>query len=103
MIDALMRLFKPKNRADLAEIVRSGALILDVRNPTEFMAGHIKGAMNIPAELVQRNLLHIPRDRAVVLCCASGTRSAMAYRILKACGYDKVYDGGSWMSLQRYK
>jgi NADPH-dependent 2,4-dienoyl-CoA reductase/sulfur reductase-like enzyme/rhodanese-related sulfurtransferase len=65
--------------------------ILDVRAPHEFDAGHIKGAVNIPLDELRQNLDQIPHDRKVVVNCASGTRSYIAYRILVQSGFDNVF------------
>jgi rhodanese-related sulfurtransferase len=41
----------------------------------------------------------LQKDVPVVLVCASGSRSAVAVKILKSNGFEKVYNGGSWDSL----
>lgn len=81
-----------------AELVKQGALIIDVRSPAEFKGGHIKGAVNIPLQSMQANTSKIPKNKTIITCCASGMRSGSAKSILKAAGYD-VHNGGGWMSL----
>ncbi len=73
--------------------------IVDVRTPGEFQGGHVAGSINIPVnELTQRisevKALKLP----LILCCASGGRSAMASQLLKQQGIS-CYDGGSWLSV----
>jgi len=73
--------------------------ILDVRTRAEFQGGHAAGSVNIPVnELMQRltevKLLKTP----LVLCCASGGRSAMATHLLKQQGI-ACYDAGSWINV----
>lgn len=75
--------------------VEHGAVLLDVRTPEEFEAGHIDGALNIPLhELSARAVELGPTDRAVVVYCRSGHRSAQALRSLQAQGYTDVFDLG---------
>ncbi len=62
--------------------------ILDVRTAEEAEdTGIIKGAINIPAEEIIARLAEIPRDKELVLHCATGARAEMAYTILKEKGY----------------
>lgn len=62
--------------------------ILDVRTTEEAEdTGIIKGAINIPAEEIIARLAEIPRDKELVLHCATGARAEMAYTILKEKGY----------------
>lgn len=79
--------------------VSKGALIVDVRSPGEFNTGHVKGSINVPIDTIhaQVNKL-LKKERPLVLCCASGMRSARATRILKTHGLDAC-NGGSWKSL----
>src|SRR5690606_14167837 len=59
--------------------VASGEVaVLDVRNRSEFEAGHLPGAMHIPVGYLPERLAEIPRDRPLVVQCQSGARSAIA-------------------------
>jgi rhodanese-related sulfurtransferase len=62
-------------------------LVIDVRSPEEFAAGHVPGAVNIPHDLVASRLAEIPKDKEVVLYCRSGRRSGLAAETLEANGY----------------
>ncbi len=86
---------------NFAELEKQGAMIIDVRSPAEFKGGHIKGSVNIPLPSLQANLSKVPKNKAIITCCASGMRSGSAKSLLKAAGYD-VHNGGGWMSLNRY-
>jgi rhodanese-related sulfurtransferase len=66
------------------------AQVVDVREPTEYTAGHIPGAINIPLRTLAQHLDQIERDRPVVLYCSSGYRSAMGVVTLHLLGYDNV-------------
>lgn len=85
---------------DLKELVRKGAQIIDVRSPAEFQSGHIKGAINIPLQSLEKSLTKIKRDKPVITCCASGMRSASAKSILKSKGFNDVHNGGGWTALR---
>ena len=100
MLGALKNLFGSK--VDMEQIINSGAQIIDVRTPGEFAGGHVKGSVNIPLNELPRKLSSIKKDKPVITCCASGMRSASAASILKSNGYTEVYNGGSWLSLNRY-
>ncbi len=90
--------FGPK--ADYAELIRQGAIIIDVRTPGEYKSGHIKGSLNIPLDSIGNNLSKLKKDKCIICCCASGMRSGSAKSILKSKGYTEVYNGGSWSGLQ---
>ncbi len=71
-------------------------LILDVRTPEEFDAGHIPGAINVPNEgIVDEMPVELPDKNAEILIyCRSGRRSNDAAHKLLAMGYTAVYDFG---------
>ena len=65
-------------KVDFKEMVKDGAVILDVRTPAEYNGGHIKGSINIPLQSLDKNLGKLKKDKAIITCCASGMRSASA-------------------------
>lgn len=73
-----------------------GAVILDVRDKPEREAGRIDGSMHIPLAELRSRIGEIPRDRPVVVHCASGQRSYGAVRILRQNGFDARNLAGSW-------
>lgn len=76
-------------------LVAAGALLLDVRSAEEFRAGHIDGAVNVPVDEVTRRLDELgPRERAVVVYCRSGRRSADAAATMRGAGFTEVHDLG---------
>ncbi|MCZ2140626.1 MAG: rhodanese-like domain-containing protein [Bacteroidia bacterium] len=93
------RLFNLGPQVDLAELVKNGAYIVDVRTKGEFDSGHIKGSLNIPLQSLEQNLGKLKKDKVIITCCASGMRSSSARGFLKSKGYE-VYNGGGWMSLR---
>lgn len=68
--------------------------LLDVRTPEEFASGHIRGAVNIPVDALERRLGEVPDDQPIVVYCRSGNRSAQASQILAQAGYTRIYDLG---------
>lgn len=72
-------------------LVENGkAVVLDVRTPSEVATGKIAGAMAIPLEQLTANLARVPKDKPVLIHCASGARAGMAYKALKEQGFDNV-------------
>ena len=80
----------------LPELRKSGATFVDVRSAAEFAGGNAPGTINIPLQELGSRLSEIPKSSAVVLCCASGTRSGMAKLLLKKNGYPQVHNIGTW-------
>ncbi len=68
--------------------------VLDVREPDEFKAGHIEGAVNIPIRVLATSLDKIPADKAmpIAVVCKSGIRGAYGTMTLKMLGYTNVKD-----------
>ena len=70
-----------------AEDVKEGDLVLDVRTPSEFAAGHIEGSLNIPLDELRDRLGEVPKDTPIIVTCAVGLRGYIAARILAGHGY----------------
>ncbi len=72
-------------------------IIIDVREPYEFMMGHVKGALNIPpAKLlkgVPKELAETPKNTEIILYCMSGSRSGASIRILQQYGFTNLVNG----------
>jgi hydroxyacylglutathione hydrolase len=66
--------------------------VLDVRGAAEYEAGHIPGALNVPAGYLRGRLAEVPADVPVVVHCQTGYRSAIALSVLRALGRDNVVD-----------
>lgn len=81
---------------DAQRLVSEGALLLDVRTPTEFNAGHLPGAINIPLHELGKRIAELePKEQSIVVYCASGMRSRGARRVLTSAGFTNVSDLGS--------
>jgi len=78
-------------------------VIVDVRSPEEFAAGHIEGAINVPLEQVAQGVPAIKgvgKDSTILLYCRSGRRSGIATETLAKQGYSHVLNGGGMDSLK---
>ncbi len=77
--------------------------LLDVREPWEYVAGHVPGAELIPLGDLEQRVGEIPRDRPVFAICHSGQRSLAAAGYLVAVGYQEVVnvDGGTAAWIER--
>lgn len=92
----------PGTTAHLAE----GGAVIDVREPGEFLAGHLPGAVNIPRGVIEFKIGDNPvlanKDLPIVLYCKTGGRAALAAVNLQRMGYSHVrsLSGGfdSWLS-----
>jgi phage shock protein E len=83
-------------QALLARIAQKRAdaplLVLDVRTPAEFAAGHIPGARNIPHDQLAQRIAELDsvRDSEIVVYCRTGRRSGTALHTLKAAGFARL-------------
>ena len=100
MIGFLKNLFGTATPIDYAALIKSGAVIIDVRTKGEYQGGHIKGSVNIPLDILKNNLSTFKKDQPIITCCASGMRSSSARSMLKANGFVEVHNGGGWSGLQ---
>jgi len=84
------------------EKIRAGALLVDVRTPDEFLDGSYDGAVNIPLpSLLARQAELGPKDRPIVLFCATGARSGAGARLLKQAGFTDVLNAGGLEDMPR--
>jgi len=90
------KLFSRAREVGVADAVlminRKDAAIVDVREPSEFKAGHIPNARNIPAGQVKERTKELEKlkGRPILLVCQTGTRSATIYGELTALGFAEV-------------
>lgn len=85
-------------------LVEQNELIIDVREPDEYAAGHIKSAINIPMSEFRERLDEFPRDKTIYIHCFSGQRSYNVVRALINLGYTNVYNiAGSFIAICEYE
>lgn len=76
-----------------AALARAGAVVVDVRTPQEYAAGHAEGAVNVPFDELPRRAAELgPPGTPIVLYCRSGRRSGIAASALRSAGYTRVWD-----------
>jgi rhodanese-related sulfurtransferase len=80
--------------ADVAEVLKRGGVLLDVREPAEWRAGHAPKARHIPLGQLAARAGELPSGRPVVTVCRSGMRSARAAGLLAADGREVLNLGG---------
>lgn len=79
----------------LTEALSNGAAVVDVRSEAEFSGGKVPGSLNIPLNRIPDSVERIKSLKGpVVLCCASGMRSAQAHDFLRKKGIDCINAGG---------
>jgi len=81
----------PKQAKELMDKEKD-VFVLDVRTEEEFKEVHIKDAHLIPIKELEQNINKIPKDKKVVVHCASGKRSARACETLKDKGLKELYN-----------
>jgi len=81
-----------------------GVAVIDVRTPQEFRSGHIRGAIPIPVSEIGGKIGSLDRfrEKQILVCCLSGSRSMSAGRVLKKNGFTRIANlkGGlnSWIA-----
>jgi rhodanese-related sulfurtransferase len=76
---------KPYEQIDALEAkgrMDSDAILIDVREPQEWQAGHAQGARHIPLAQLDQRQRELPTDRPIITVCRSGARSARAASLL---------------------
>ena len=75
-------------------INREDAIVVDVREPHEYAAGHVPNARHIPMGQVDKRLGELDRfkDKPVIVVCQSGNRSSSTCNALTKRGFEKVYN-----------
>jgi rhodanese-related sulfurtransferase len=76
----------------------SRPVLLDVRQPEEYRAGHIQGTKLIPLGDLSQRMSELPRDREIICVCRSGNRSGSATRMLASAGFQAVNMRGGMIS-----
>ena len=84
----------------LDELKAKGAQVIDVRTSAEFSSGHAACSRNIPLDRLQDRLGELDRGKPVIVCCASGSRSAFAKNLLERAGFSEVHNAGPWQRVR---
>jgi rhodanese-related sulfurtransferase len=95
------RLGSTVSAARAVELVREGASLVDVREKAEWRSGHAPQAVHIPLADVEKGARRLPKDRPVVVMCASGMRSRTGAKHLRSLGLDATSVSGGIGAWQR--
>jgi phage shock protein E len=78
--------------------LKEGSIVVDVRSPSEYDSGHLRGTVNLPLGDLSARIGKVCPDKncIILLHCLSGGRSGMAVGTLKSLGYAKAYNLGSY-------
>jgi phage shock protein E len=88
--------------AALKLIQQPNVVVLDVRTPSEYATGHVRGAQNLDfrASDFAQQISQLDTAKTYVLYCASGNRSGQASKLMQAKDFSKVVNAGAFMTLK---
>ena len=92
-------LFGTADNSKLIAVIKEDAFLVDVRSPSEFASGSVKGAVNIPLDNLHQQLTKFKGKQHIVVFCRSGNRSSMAKNMLSQSGFQNVTNGGTWKNV----
>ncbi|SFT06428.1 rhodanese-like domain-containing protein [Sphingobacterium wenxiniae] len=99
MLGIFKNLFGQKDNTELKEVLADNAYLVDVRTPSEFASGSVKGAVNIPLDKISGQVSKFKGKKNIVVFCRSGNRSSQAKSILEKNGFKNVVNGGTWQNV----
>ena len=84
---------------------RGGSTVVDVRNPDEWVSGHVTGAIHIPVDEVLGRIEELPEGQDLLFICAAGVRSALACEMAASMGISSAHlyniEGGTATWIER--
>lgn len=98
MLSFFKNLFSSNNDS-IINALSDKPFLVDVRTAQEFNAGHVKGSVNIPVNVISSNINKFHNKKNVIVFCRSGSRSGMAKTILINKGITNVINGGTWTKI----
>lgn len=84
---------------ELQKAIKNNAFLVDVRTPSEFAEGSVKGTINIPLDKLPNELNKLKNKQNIVVFCRSGNRSGQAKSFLEQNGFKNVTNGGTWQNV----
>jgi rhodanese-related sulfurtransferase len=97
MLNWLKKLF---TSPDLKAFASNGALIIDVRTKEEYKNGHHPKSVNIPLSELSGKISDLKaKQKTIIACCQSGSRSSMAVSLMRKNGLD-AFNAGSWRQIE---
>ncbi|WP_452221397.1 rhodanese-like domain-containing protein [Lacinutrix salivirga] len=93
-------IFGAKKR-EVDTYLENGAVILDVRSQREWDSGHIENSIHIPINELHNRVEEVKAlNKPIIVCCASGVRSAKAAKFLNLNTIEAT-NGGGWLNLKK--
>ncbi|WP_271273106.1 thiosulfate sulfurtransferase GlpE [Aliamphritea hakodatensis] len=91
-----METYQCINIEQAVALMEDGAVVVDIRDPQSFAAGHIVSASHLSNETLHTFITSADMDQPVIVCCYHGHSSQSAAQLLIGQGFDQVYslDGG---------
>lgn len=77
-------------RQIVATAISQDAIMIDVRKPEKFRAGHIPMAVNLPMEKIEKGQVTLPQNKMLIVYCETGGASVQAARLLDEMGYKTI-------------
>lgn len=87
---------KKNNQKKVGQFMNKNAKIIDVRSKEEFSSASNPKSINIPLDEFEKSIGKFDKTEHIIVCCASGMRSAMALQILKKNGFVNALNAGPW-------
>ena len=81
---------------DACKLLKSGAVLVDVRSPAEYNNGCLPDAINLPLQQITNAPDIFDAGKDLILYCVTGARSSSAKNYLNQLGFENVYDLGSF-------
>lgn len=81
---------------EVDQLVKGGALLIDVREEAETLMGYIEGSKNIPLGQLPEHLDELPKDQPVYISCQSGKRGEAAVQLLMENGFEAYNVAGGY-------
>ena len=92
----LSGIFGSKEDVNYKQLLKEGAIIVDVRTAEEYGVGHIPGSINIPLDTINKQVPELKaKGVTIITCCRSGNRSGLAKNILASNDIPSL-NGGAW-------
>jgi phage shock protein E len=76
------------------QMIEQGAMVIDVRTPEEFNAGHLDQAVNYPLSELDKHIAALDKSQPIVLYCRSGNRSGQALAYMESKGFTALHNAG---------
>jgi phage shock protein E len=98
LVLALLKKTAQVSTKEAQELLKAGALVIDVRSAGEYVSYHLESAVNMPLNEIEASIGRLvqAKNQVLLLHCQSGVRSGAAVKKLKAMGYTNVYNLGSY-------